>query len=83
MTVNFYHAKWCSACHINESMWAGACAKYGHTFNPIDVDEQPDDAGENGVKSLPTVIIDKPLPFVIIGGQTRQVIDRIVKGLND
>ena len=57
MIIDFFGAKWCTSCKGQLEAWKTYATKYGHTVNYIDVDENAEDAGEAGVKSVPTIIL--------------------------
>lgn len=57
MQIDFFGAPWCNACHGQLDHWKKAAEKYGHTLNYIDVEKHPEEAGESGVSSLPTIFI--------------------------
>lgn len=57
MIIDFFGAKWCTACKGQLEVWKMYATKYGHTVNYIDVDENPEDAGESGIQSVPTVLL--------------------------
>jgi thioredoxin-like negative regulator of GroEL len=80
MVIDFFGASWCQACKPQYTAWGKAATKYGHTLNYIDVDKDPENAGEHGVKTLPTVYVNRDLPLAIHGAIAIREIDRICNG---
>jgi len=80
MTIDFFGASWCKACKPQLAQWQISAAKYGHTLNYIDVDLEPDNAGEHGVKTVPTVYVNRTLPVAIHGAIAIREIDKICRG---
>jgi len=58
ITVTRFTAPWCAPCRMLSPMFKQMEIDMPDiTFETIDVDEQPEVASENGVRSVPTVLI--------------------------
>lgn len=58
ITVKRFTAPWCAPCRMLSPMFKQMEIDMPDiTFETIDVDEQPEVASENGVRSVPTVLI--------------------------
>jgi thioredoxin 1 len=80
MTIDFFGASWCQACKPQYYAWLKAAEKYNIPINYIDVDKEPENAGEHGVTTVPTVYVDRDKPLAIHGAIAIREIDRICKG---
>ena len=74
MQIDFFGATWCPSCKGQLALWQAYAGKYGHTVNYIDVDECPEDAGENAVTGLPTVILPDGSRYA--GSKDRNTIEK-------
>jgi thioredoxin-like negative regulator of GroEL len=80
MTIDFFGASWCKACKPQLEQWQISATKYGYTLNYIDVDLEPECAGEHGIKTVPTVYVNRELPVAIHGAIATREIDKICRG---
>jgi thioredoxin 1 len=58
--VKKFEASWCGPCKALKPIFENVASKYNDvTFSYIDVDEQFEVASKYGIRSVPTVIIEK------------------------
>lgn len=59
VTVKDFYAEWCGPCKQQEPILEQLQEKYpGINFEKIDVDENPEEAENYGVRSVPTIIVE-------------------------
>lgn len=59
-TIKDFHADWCGPCKKQDPILEELKEKHPDVkFEKIDVDEDPDIAQEYGVRSVPTIVIEK------------------------
>lgn len=59
VTVKDFYAEWCGPCKQQEPILEQLKEKYpGINFEKIDVDENPEEAENYGVRSVPTIIVE-------------------------
>lgn len=59
-TIKDFHADWCGPCKKQDPILEELKEKHPDVkFEKIDVDEDPDVAQEYGVRSVPTIVIEK------------------------
>ncbi|MFP4174472.1 MAG: thioredoxin family protein [Halobacteriales archaeon] len=59
-TVKDFHADWCGPCKKQDPIIDDLEEEYPDIkFEKIDVDESPDVAQEYGVRSVPTIVVEK------------------------
>ena len=81
-TLKQYGASWCNPCKtlkpiLQEVMGANPTVGYQY----IDVDQHPEDAQQNGVRSVPTVIVTKNgiETSRFVGVQPRAIYEQAIK----
>jgi thioredoxin 1 len=58
--VKKFEASWCGPCKALKPIFENVASKYNDvTFSYIDVDEQFEVASKYGIRSVPTVVIEK------------------------
>jgi thioredoxin 1 len=59
-TVKDFYADWCGPCKKQDPIIEDLEEEYPDvTFEKVDVDESPDVAQEYGVRSVPTIVVEK------------------------
>jgi len=59
-TVKDFHADWCGPCKKQDPIIDDLEEEHPDvTFEKVDVDESPDVAQEYGVRSVPTIVVEK------------------------
>lgn len=59
VTVKDFYAEWCGPCKQQEPILEKLQEKYPEiNFEKIDVDENPEEAENYGVRSVPTIIVE-------------------------
>ncbi|MCX2818264.1 thioredoxin family protein [Haladaptatus sp. F3-133] len=59
-TVKDFHADWCGPCKKQDPIIDDLEEEYPDIeFEKVDVDESPDVAQEYGVRSVPTIVVEK------------------------
>lgn len=60
ITVKDYYATWCGPCNMQAPIMEELEKEMkGIKFEKINIDEEQDKAGEAGVMSIPTIVIEK------------------------
>ena len=81
--VDFW-ATWCAPCRFMEPIIEGLAEKYAErvTVAKLDVDANPQTAGELGVMSIPTLILfqhGEPVQR-LVGVQQRELLEGLIEG---
>ncbi|MDY6765072.1 MAG: thioredoxin [Halobacteria archaeon] len=61
VTVKDFHAEWCGPCKKQDPILEELAEEYSDAFTleKVDVDDNPDIAQQYGVRSVPTIVIEK------------------------
>lgn len=83
ITVKRFTATWCAPCKMLAPVLQGLAAAYpAATFEVIDINENPEIAQINNIRSVPTVIIEKDGVVVekFVGVQPKQAYIAAIEG---
>lgn len=81
MHIDFFGAACSKVCTEQYQAWVKAATEHGYQVNYIDVDLEPEQAGEYGVRTLPTVYVNRGLPLALHGPIAIKEIDKICRGI--
>jgi thioredoxin 1 len=59
-TVKDFHAEWCGPCKQQDPIIDELAEKHPDvTFEKVDVDDDPETAQQYGVRSVPTIVVER------------------------
>lgn len=81
MTLSLFVSKSAPRCVAARDAWSMMAGKYGHKLNVIDVDKYPEEAGMNGIRAVPCLIVETRKPYKMKAAVSLDQVETICQNL--